>query len=59
MIKKIKAWLRQEIKDHQEIVDADDNNEDDVTSDGTDDISIGRHECAEGLLLMIKRWEKK
>ena len=58
MIKKIKTWLRQEIKDHQEIVDADDNNEDYITSDGTDDIFIGRHECAEGLLNQIKKWEK-
>ena len=58
MIKKIKTWLRQEIKDHQEIVDADDNNEDHITSDGTDDIFIGRHECAEGLLNQIKKWEK-
>jgi len=58
MIKKIKTWLRQEIKEHQEIVDAKENNEKEICSDGTNDIFIGRHELADGLLNQIKKWEK-
>ena len=47
-------WLEDEIKDNQDIVDSKKNGEDCITSDGTDDILIGRHECAEGLLKFIK-----
>ena len=42
---------------NQDIADAKDNNEDYITSDGTDDIIYGRHECATGLLKQIKKWE--
>jgi hypothetical protein len=57
VLKKVKAWLKEEIKDNQDVVDAKDNHMDYVTSDGTDDIIYGRHECAEGLLELIERWE--
>ena len=54
---KIVDWLEVEIEDGQEIVDAKDNHEEAITSDGTDDIIYGRYECAESLLSMIKKWE--
>lgn len=57
VLKKVKAWLKEEIKDNQDVVDAKDNHDDCITSDGTDDIIYGRYECAEGLLDQIKQWE--
>ena len=59
IISKIKGWLKNEVESQQEFVDAKDNNEDWVTSDGTDDIFIGRHECAESLLEQIDKWEEE
>ena len=47
ILKKVKAWLKEEIKDNQDVVDAKDNHDDCITSDGTDDIIFGRYECAE------------
>jgi hypothetical protein len=57
VLKKIKAWLKEEVKDNRDVVDAKDGNDDCITSDGTDDIIYGRYECAEGLLDQIKKWE--
>ena len=57
LIEQIKAWLVNEVNDQQDVVDAKENKEDYVTSDGTDDIIIGRHECAECLLGQIEKWE--
>tara|TARA_R100000234_G_C4983719_1_gene172219 strand:+ start:596 stop:853 length:258 start_codon:yes stop_codon:yes gene_type:complete len=57
VLKKVKEWLEEEIEENQDVVDAKDNGEDCVTSDGTDDIIYGRHECATGLLEQIKKWE--
>ena len=51
-------WLEGEIEDGQEIVDAKDNHEEAITSDGTDDIIYGRHECATSLLSQIKKFEE-
>ena len=48
ILTQIKKWLRHEVKYNQEIADAKDNNQTEVCSDGTDDISYGRHECALG-----------
>ena len=59
LIQKIEEWLEDEVKDCQEFVDAQENGEDWVTSDGTDDIYIGRHECAESLLKQIAKWKKE
>ena len=59
LIEKVKIWLRAEISDNQDVVDAKDNNEEEVTSDGTDDIIYGRHECATCLYEQILEWEKK
>jgi len=58
-INKIKKWLKDEIKHNEEIVNAKDNNLEEICSDGTDDISYGRSECAECLLDQIKKWELK
>ncbi len=59
IISKIKDWLKNEVESQQDVADAKDNKEDWVTSDGTDDIIYGRHECAEGLLKQIDKWEKE
>jgi len=59
LIDQIKAWLVNEVNDQQDVVDAKENGEDYVTSDGTDDIIIGRHECAECLLGQIENWENE
>jgi hypothetical protein len=59
IINKIKQWLKEEVTDNQDVVDAKDNNEDYITSDGTDDIIYGRHECAECLLEQIEIWENE
>ena len=59
ILTQIKKWLKHEVKYNQEIADAKDNNQTEVCSDGTDDISYGRHECALGLLNQIKKWEKE
>ena len=58
ILKEIKKWLKEEVKENQEIVDAEENNEEEICSDGTDNIFIGRHELADGLLNQIKKWEK-
>jgi hypothetical protein len=52
-------WLEGEIEDGQEIVDAKDNHEEAITSDGTDDIIYGRHECATSLLNQITKFEEE
>ena len=57
VLNKVKKWLKEEVKDNQDVVDAKDNKEAEICSDGTDDIIYGRHECAEGLLNQIKKWE--
>tara|TARA_X000001388_G_scaffold38513_1_gene27160 strand:- start:377 stop:559 length:183 start_codon:yes stop_codon:yes gene_type:complete len=57
-ISKIKKWLKDEIKHNEEIVNAKDNNLEEICSDGTDNINYGRSGCAEALLRQIKRWEK-
>lgn len=59
ILNKIKQWLIEEVADNQDVADAKDNNEDYITSDGTDDIIYGRHECAECLLEQIKLWENE
>jgi hypothetical protein len=59
IINKIKQWLKDEVTDNQDVVDAKDSNEDYITSDGTDDIIYGRHECAECLLEQIELWENE
>jgi hypothetical protein len=59
ILNKIKKWLKEEVKDNQDVADAKDNNEAEICSDGTDDIIYGRHECAEGLLyqdLVVKKY---
>jgi len=57
ILNKVKEWLKEEIKMNQDVADAKDNKQDYITSDGTDDIIYGRHECAWGLLENIKKWE--
>lgn len=59
VLAKVKTWLEEEIEMNQDVADAKDNKEDYITSDGTDDIIYGRHECATGLLKQIKKWESQ
>jgi hypothetical protein len=59
ILDRVKKWLQEEISDNQDVVDAKDDHEDCITSDGTDDIIYGRHECAEGLLEQIDLWEEE
>jgi hypothetical protein len=59
ILNKIKQWLIEEVLDNQDVVDAKNNNDDYITSDGTDDIIYGRHECAECLLEQIELWENE
>jgi hypothetical protein len=54
---KVKQWLKDEIEYNLEVVEANNNNEE-FTSDGTDDIIVGRSECAESLLDQINKWER-
>lgn len=46
-IKNIKSWLVNEVNEILDVVD------------GTDDIILGRHECAESLLNQIEKWENE
>ena len=57
VLDKVVEWLKYEVKDGQQFVDAYENSEPCITSDGTDLIYVGRHECAEGLLKQIRKWE--
>tara|TARA_R100000734_G_C3233196_1_gene40446 strand:+ start:85 stop:342 length:258 start_codon:yes stop_codon:yes gene_type:complete len=59
ILDKITEWLEEEIEMNQDVADAKDNKEDYVTSDGTDDIIYGRHECATSLLEQIEKWKEE
>ena len=59
LILNIRHWLELEIKEHQDCADAHDNGEEPIMSDNTDEICVGRHECAESLLNMIGQWENE
>jgi len=50
---KIKNWLEEEIKNNQPIVEGEEE-----LSDATEDIFVGRSECANSLLDQIKKWEQ-
>jgi len=49
---KIVDWLEGEIEHNEPVI-----NDIEVVTDGTYDIHVGRTECAESLLSMIKKWE--
>ena len=53
LIERIKDWLQDEATDSGAIINKI------TTTDGSDDIIVGRHECAVALLNQIKRWEKE
>ena len=58
ILKKVEEWLIEEVYEGAEIVEAKDNKDEAVTSDGTDDIIYGRAECAEGLLKQMAKWKE-
>ena len=58
LVNKIKEWLNDEVEDNLEVFEAYNNNQE-FTSDGTDEIIVGRLECAEGLLNYINDNEKE
>ena len=51
---KVKNWLEEEIKNNEPIVEGEEE-----LSDGTEDIFVGRSECAYSLLDQIKKWENE
>ena len=51
LIERIRDWLQDEATDSGAIISK--------CTDGSDDIIVGRHECAVGLLNQIKRWEEE
>mgnify|MGYP003646727649 CR=1 FL=1 len=59
ILNKVIEWLQEEVNLNQDIVEAHDNNDDDITTSGDDDICYGRHECAKGLLNQIEKWSKE
>ena len=59
IMNKVKDWLQEVVNDNQDIVDAKENNEAEITTDGTNDILIGWHECSQSLLEKISEWEKE
>ena len=50
---KVKNWLEEEIKNNEPVVEGEEE-----LSDGTDDIFVGRSECAYSLLQQIEKWEQ-
>ena len=54
VLEKVKTWLKEEIEYNEPVL-----NGDEQLSDGTEDIHVGRSECASGLLKLIKKWEKE
>ena len=58
MKKKIKKWLLREIRHNSVLIDDIEHGKQTI-SDGTENIVLGRYECADSLLSMIKRWEKE
>ena len=57
LMDKVVEWLENEVYEGADVVSAKDNNDEEITSDGTDDIIYGRSECAESLLNQIKKWQ--
>ena len=55
ILDKITKWLKEEVIDNQDIVDAYDNGDNAITT-SDDDILYGRYECAKGLLNQIDKW---
>lgn len=45
-------WLKGELKHNEPVL-----NGEEVVTDGTHDIHVGRSECADSLLSMINKWE--
>lgn len=58
VLDRVKEWLRDSVEYNQEVVDAESNGEE-FTSDDTDDIIIGIHECSVSLLSRIEKWEEE
>ena len=46
-------WLEGELEHNEPVI-----NGDEVLTDGTHDIHVGRSECANSLLSMINKWEE-
>jgi len=49
---KVINWLEAEMQHNEPVI-----NGDEVLTDGSQDIHVGRNECAESLLKQIKKWE--
>ena len=55
----VTEWLEQEVKDGQEVINEYEGKLRPKCTDGSDDIVVGRVECAESLLEQIKKWESE
>ena len=53
VLDRVKEWLRDSVEYNQEVVDS----VEEFTSDSTDDLIIGIHECSLSLLSQIEKWE--
>ena len=53
LLDNIVEWLEGELEHNEPVI-----NGDEVLTDGTHDIHVGRSECADSLLSMINKWEK-
>ena len=54
---RILDWLHDEAVDSKEVIDEYENDQRPKCTDGSDDIIVGRHECAVALLNQIKKWK--
>ena len=59
ILNNVTEWLEQEVKDDQEVINEYEGKLRPKCTDGSDDIVVGRVECAESLLEQIKRWESE
>jgi hypothetical protein len=57
LLEKIEKYLIQEVYDGAEVLGAKDAKDEQVTSDGTENIIYGRAECASGLLNQMAKWK--
>ena len=55
ILDKITKWLKEEVTDNQDIVDAYDNGDNAITTSGDYSLYYGRYECSKGLLNQIDK----
>ena len=58
-IKKIKEYLEDEVNSYKQLQDSIDNGEKAEDVCDQPEVLFGRNECAEGILIQIKKWENE